>query len=211
MRRILLSLMAIAILVTSLAFAQVGPKQKAKPKPKKKKTEEKSNLQPGERLQADTTDTKQKIKPKPAEVNIPEVKKPDIKSPAVVSPDVTNRQVEKTAVVPSNHLKRVIFTTGIVQREPVDDVDSLSTDVAHIYLFTEVAGLQDKTIRHRWIYDSKIRMELPIAIGGPNWRVYSRKKLPPEWTGEWTVLVVDEDENVLRKKEFVYYATHTTE
>jgi hypothetical protein len=191
MIRVILLFMSIAILVTSLAFAQAGPEQKAKPKPKKKKTEEKSNLQPGERLQADTTKTKTK----------PIIKRVEVKKP----------EVKQAAVVVSNHLKRALFTTGIVKREPVDDIDSLTTDTERIYFFTEVAGLQDKTIRHRWIYDNEVRMELPIAIGGPNWRVYSIKRLPSAWTGEWTVLVVDEDGNVLGKKKLMYYLPNTQE
>jgi hypothetical protein len=185
MMKALFSLALILILTSALAFAQAGPKQKEKPKPKKETNEQTNELQPGERLQADTTETElEEVKIEAAKTKEP---------------------------VRSAHLKRAIFTTGIVQHEPVDDVDSLSTATERIYFFTEIAGLQGKTIRHRWIHNNQVLAEIPIAIGGPNWRVYSSKKFLPEWTGEWTVLVVDEDENVLGKKSLIYYPARSGE
>jgi hypothetical protein len=178
MLKTIFSLTLALCLAGSAALAQVGPKQKEKPKPKKPPTEEKSELQPGERLQIapaeSKVDTAESVVPMPAEP------------------------------VLSDHIKRAVFTTTIVNREPADSLDSLATDTERIYFFTEITGLADKTIRHRWIHNNEVLAEIPIPIGGPNWRVYSSKKLLPAWTGEWTVLVVDEDENVLGKKQFVY-------
>jgi hypothetical protein len=192
MKRIL-SLISIALLVSTLIFAQAGPKQKEKSKPKKKKTEEKGELQPGERLLED--------KPKPT----PHVK------PETDPVEVKSEEPKKDAAIISTHLKRAIFTTAIVQREPVDDIDTLSAATERIYFFTEIAGLQDKTIRHRWIYNNEVLAEIPIPIGGPNWRVYSRKKLLPAWTGEWTVVIIDEDDNFLGKKKLVYFTAPPNE
>lgn len=179
MLKTIFSLMTILFLSGFMAYAQVGPKQKAKPKPKKQPPVETKELQPGERLQTEQADT-------------------------------TAKEEESVTPMPdepvlSDHVKRAVFTSSVVDREPVDSIDTLSIASEQIYFFTEIAGLPDKTIRHRWIHDNEIRAEIPITIGGPNWRVYSSKKLLPAWTGVWTVLVVDEDETVLGKKQFVYH------
>lgn len=175
MLRIMHALSLIFLLAAFTVAAQVGPEQKAKPKSKK---EEKSNLQPGERLRADTAearvDTAKSVPPTPQEP------------------------------VLSDHVKRAVFTTAVVNREPVDSIATLTTVTDRIYFFTEITGMADRTIRHRWIQGNEVRAEIPIPIGGPDWRVYSGKKLLPSWTGEWAVLVVDEDENVLGKKTFTY-------
>jgi hypothetical protein len=102
-------------------------------------------------------------------------------------------------------IKRAVFTFGIEEREPIDDVDSVSTDSTHVFFFTEIVGQTGTTITHRWIYDGETMAEVPFQIGGPRWRVYSSKKFIPEWTGSWKVAVVDPDGIVMSEKTLVYY------
>ncbi|NIO29580.1 MAG: DUF2914 domain-containing protein [Candidatus Latescibacteria bacterium] len=123
--------------------------------------------------------------------------------------DVKETKEEEAAL--SGHLKRALFTIDIEEREPVGSVDSLSTATEQVYFFTEIIGLQDHTITHRWMHGGEVRAEVPIAIGGPRWRVYSSKKLIPAWTGEWKVEVVDAEGNVLGTKLLVYYSAMEAE
>ena len=107
----------------------------------------------------------------------------------------------------SDAIKRATFTTAVVDREPTDDIDSLSTAADQIFFFTEVVGMQGKQITHRWIYGDKVMAEVPFEIGGQRWRVYSSKKLLPAWAGTWKVDVVDDAGKTLREDTFVYVAS----
>lgn len=89
------------------------------------------------------------------------------------------------------------FTRGIMSREPVDHVETLAAAEGVVFYFTEMINLEGRNITHRWIFDGKTRAEIPIPVGGPRWRVYSSKRLLPEWTGEWQVHVLDDQGNKL--------------
>ncbi len=86
---------------------------------------------------------------------------------------------------------RAQFTTAVVEREPVDEIVLLDGGADHIYFFTELKFLQGRTIVHRWEYGGKVQAEVAFEVGGPRWRVYSRKTLLPTQRGDWTVVVVD--------------------
>ena len=86
---------------------------------------------------------------------------------------------------------RGIFSTNIVDREPVDQVLILSNAVDQIYFFTDLRHYQGQKITHRWEYEGELVSEKTFEVGGPRWRVYSQKELNPNMTGTWTVVVSD--------------------
>ena len=86
---------------------------------------------------------------------------------------------------------RGIFSTNIVDREPVDQVLILSNTVDQVYFFTDLRHYQGQTITHRWEYEGKMVTEKTFEVGGPRWRVYSQNDLNPAMTGTWTVVVSD--------------------
>ncbi len=94
--------------------------------------------------------------------------------------------------VPDARVARAIFTTGIVDREPVDELAELPADAGEVYFFTELRGLEGRTVSHRWEYEGRVMAEVPFAVGGDRWRVYSVKTMSPALVGKWTVMVVDE-------------------
>jgi len=99
---------------------------------------------------------------------------------------------ERAGVEASRSVARAVFTTQIVEREPIDDLTAIPPDTDEVYFFSELRGLEGHTITHRWQYEGAVMAEVTFPIGGPRWRVYSSKKLLPEWAGEWTVTVTDE-------------------
>jgi len=99
---------------------------------------------------------------------------------------------------------RSAFTSGVVEREPVDSILTLGTDESHVYYFTELRGLAGQRIVHRWEYEGEIMAEVPFEVGGWRWRVWSRKALLPRWTGEWTVSVLDGDGRELARDRLRY-------
>ena len=88
-------------------------------------------------------------------------------------------------------MARGIFSTNIVDREPVDQVLILSNEIAQIYFYTDLRHYQGQTITHRWEYEGELVTEKTFEVGGPRWRVYSQKDLSPDMTGTWTVVVSD--------------------
>jgi hypothetical protein len=94
--------------------------------------------------------------------------------------------------VPDAYVARAIFTTGISNREPVDQVVSVGPDQESIYFFSDLRNLQGRTVRHRWEFEGQYMGEIEFDVSGPRWRVFSKKSLDPASSGKWTVLVLDE-------------------
>ncbi len=108
------------------------------------------------------------------------------------------------ADTPRGEVARALFTTRVVEREPVDRVLVAGPDTGKIYFFTELRGMEGQTVSHRWEYDGKVVATVSFEVGGPRWRVYSSRALSPEQTGRWTVMVVDADGWPLRAAVFEY-------
>jgi hypothetical protein len=101
---------------------------------------------------------------------------------------------------------RAQFTTAVVEREPTDALDVVGTDLSKVYFFTELMDLEGRTVTHRWSHEGALAAEVSFAVGGPRWRVHSSKNLMPDWTGSWTVDVVDDAGRVLDSRQFEYRA-----
>ncbi len=99
---------------------------------------------------------------------------------------------------------RAQFTTGIRDREPVDQVVTLDNTDTRIFFFTELIGMEGHTVMHRWEYQGKVMAEVPFRIDGSRWRVYSSKTLNPDETGKWTVMIVDQSGWPLGAGMFLY-------
>jgi hypothetical protein len=96
------------------------------------------------------------------------------------------------------------FTSAIVDREPVDLIETLSTDHNNIIYFTELNELQGQTVTHQWKYNDIVMFEKSFDVGGPRWRVWTSKSLQPGWSGTWTVNTLDGDRNVILSETFEY-------
>ena len=98
------------------------------------------------------------------------------------------------------------FTTGIEEREPIDQVTFVRNDVRRIYFFSDLRDLQGSTVTHRWVHDGQTMAEVPFEVRGPRWRVWSSKQLQPGWLGDWTVEIVTGDGEVVASESFTYTA-----
>jgi hypothetical protein len=113
---------------------------------------------------------------------------------------------EESGTTAGGNVKRAQFASAIVDREPVDSIDSLGTDVDKVFFYTEIVDMAGQTVKHQWMFGGETVAEVPFNVGGPRWRVYSSKQLAPHMTGEWTVAVVDSSGNSLHQSRFVYVA-----
>ncbi len=102
-----------------------------------------------------------------------------------------------TGAALADNVARAQFTSGISDREPADKLDPIPGDRGEITFFTELRGLDGRTVTHRWVYGGETQAEVSFNVGGPRWRVWSSKQLLPDWHGEWAVEVIDEDGSVL--------------
>lgn len=112
--------------------------------------------------------------------------------------------VEQPAELATGSVARSTFTTGVQNREPVDQVTTATTAIDTIYFFSELEGLEGQTVMHRWEYDGDVMAEVSFDVGGSRWRVWSTKKMLPTWTGQWTVSVVNGSGEVIDSKQFQY-------
>lgn len=88
------------------------------------------------------------------------------------------------------------FTRAISDREPVDKLTN-ATNINPLYYFTEIRNMNGATITHKWYYKNRLMAEVDFEIGGPRWRVYSSKRIQPDWDGIWKVEVTDKTGAIL--------------
>ena len=104
-------------------------------------------------------------------------------------------------------VKRAMFTTQVVDREPVDQVLILEDKVNLIYFFTDLRNLQGHEIIHRWEHDGKLVSQKSFEVKGPRWRVFSSLRLDSSMLGRWTVVVTTKDGCPLKASVFRYVAS----
>lgn len=116
------------------------------------------------------------------------------------SPDTPPKvAVTQASSVVNDNVRRAVFTTNVVDREPVDELDSIPRDAANVCFFSEIVNLTGGSITHRWIHGGETMAEVTFDIGGPRWRVYSSKNLDPDRKDSWTVEIVDSVGSTLQR------------
>ncbi|GEM_PF-4453315 len=71
-------------------------------------------------------------------------------------------------------IERLIISSDIIDREPVDWLNRLPRSVRTVFLFTELRDAQGETVLHDWFVDGKLISRADLDIGGPRWRTWSR-------------------------------------
>lgn len=105
----------------------------------------------------------------------------------------------------SEFVKRAIITSAIENREPVDELTNVSSDIGKVYFFTEVINKANTHVTHRWLLNGRLEAEVVLKIGSDRWRTYSSKTLVPAiHSGSWQVEAIDEQNNLLATAVFSY-------
>jgi len=99
---------------------------------------------------------------------------------------------------------RAILTTEVKDRAPADEITQVGTEVKKLFFFTELKGLSDQEVIHRWEYKGKVMSEVKLPVKATRWRIWSSKTFNPDWVGEWKASVIDSSGKVLIEKTFVY-------
>lgn len=123
--------------------------------------------------------------------------------PAEAVPPAESAQPAQPAL-PSGSAARAQFTSAVADREPTDNLRELPNSHTTVYFFTELVDLGGRTVTHRWLHNGEVMAEVTLTPGSDRWRTWSSKNLVPEWTGSWTVQVVNDAGEVLAEKSFRY-------
>ncbi len=114
----------------------------------------------------------------------------------------------KSALTKPQGLKRAVLTNGVVQREPIDEINGVvplaKNGVKRVYFYTEFQNMKGRTVSHLWEHGGKILARVPFEIRGNRWRVYSIKRLTSNLVGDWQIYVSDEQGKILLQDSFVY-------
>lgn len=103
-------------------------------------------------------------------------------------------------------VSRAQFTTAVLDREPIDELATLSPDTDKVFFFTELRNMDGTTVTHRWSLNGTVMAEVSFNVRASRWRVYSNKALLPEWRGDWVVDIVDDQGTVIASKTVNYGA-----
>jgi hypothetical protein len=131
--------------------------------------------------------------------------RPEIKP----EPRILQEIDEMGAVAPSKpgHLNvvRAQLTSGIQQREPVDNIDQISLAQKAsrpIFFFLHLQGFKNEKVIVEWFYQDKRIAKVTLQTGGDDWRTYSSKMLNKARLGLWRVVAIDQSGNLLAERSF---------
>jgi hypothetical protein len=105
---------------------------------------------------------------------------------------------------PHENISQAVFAKSVEDRMPIEIVTEVDDSLGKIYFFTNIRNLTGDKITHRWLYKDKVKAEISFNIKGERWRVWSSKNLWHTWTGQWTVEVLNQHNQVLLTKTFEF-------
>ena len=116
-------------------------------------------------------------------------------------PDSITSPSAGTDASTSESVKRAIICTGIANHEPIDSMTNIPATTGKVFFFTEIAGLEGKTIKHRWIKDGSKVADIRLSVASNRYRCHSSRSVSGK-TGNWTAQVLDEDGKTLKEVAF---------
>ncbi len=88
------------------------------------------------------------------------------------------------------------ITSAIEDQMPIDKIESYRADFGKLYCFTRIIGAQgDTEITHVWYFQDNELARVTLPVRSSDWRTYSSKRFLPQWAGEWSVVILDGEQN----------------
>jgi hypothetical protein len=128
-----------------------------------------------------------------AETDSARTRKPDTLTPVVAK--------EPPTPASAHSVRRALICSAIDEHEPSDSLTMVSPTTGRVFFFTEIVGLQGKTIIHRWTRDNARVAEIRIAVTGDRYRCHSSRSVAGK-SGQWNVQVLDGDGVTLAERSF---------
>ncbi len=95
----------------------------------------------------------------------------------------------------------LVIALDVEERQPTGEGKEFSVQVGQLVAWMRVTGLANTTVRHVWRHQRHEEV-IELSVGGSPWRTWSRRTIPAEWTGAWTVEVLDAAGDVLATADF---------
>ncbi len=91
----------------------------------------------------------------------------------------------------------------VEQRQPVDVMTEVPADIGRLYCFTRLVGADSETrVVHVWSWEGREMARVELPVRSSNWRTWSSKRILPEWSGAWTISILDAEGNLLKEIAF---------
>jgi hypothetical protein len=120
-------------------------------------------------------------------------------APGLAAQDTTKAAAPAAAPV---DVAEAVVARSVVDRQPQDTGTAFPADVGQLICWTKVTGASNAAIHHVWFHGDTQVGDVELQVGGSPWRTWSRKTVPPDWTGAWHVEVRDAAGTVLKRIDF---------
>ncbi|HYT84693.1 MAG TPA: DUF2914 domain-containing protein [Gemmatimonadales bacterium] len=107
--------------------------------------------------------------------------------------------------MPAVEVTEAVVAKSVVDRQPQDTGSAFPADVGQLICWTKVSGAPAETgttLHHVWFHGDTQVGDVELHVAGSPWRTWSRKTVPPDWTGAWHVEVRDGSGTVLKRIDF---------
>jgi len=104
-------------------------------------------------------------------------------------------------------LTKAVMARSVDQREPSGEATAFPRDVGQVVCFTQVDAPADSVVYHVWRHGTTLHAKVQLSVQQGSWRTWSRKRIHPSWTGDWTVDIEDDSGKVLKTLGFTIGGT----
>src|SRR2546430_6497623 len=95
-----------------------------------------------------------------------------------------------------------VVAKTVLDRQPQDTGSTFPADVGQVVCWTKLSGAEGSSVHHVWFHGDTQVGDVELQVGGSPWRTWSKKSVPPDWTGAWHVEVRDAAGTVLKRFDF---------
>lgn len=97
----------------------------------------------------------------------------------------------------------ISITSAIENRMPVDNLEVYPADYGKLYCFTRIVGAELETqVTHVWFYEDQEMARVTLPVQSADWRTFSSKRFLPQWIGQWSVVIEDDQGSSLAEVMF---------
>ena len=96
------------------------------------------------------------------------------------------------------------FTANVADGAPVDFRQQFTNSTPVVYYYGELLDLAGQTVKMRWSLEGKTMQETSVVVTRARQPSWSMMKMQPQWTGNWTVEVLNGEGKVIDRRNFAY-------
>ncbi|MBP6422138.1 MAG: DUF2914 domain-containing protein [Propionivibrio sp.] len=96
------------------------------------------------------------------------------------------------------------FTSDVADGKPVDFRQQFMNSTPAVFYYGELLGLTGQAVKLRWSLEGKSKQEESIKVTRAQQPVWSKMKMQEEWTGDWTVMVLNGQGQVIDQWNFAF-------